>query len=1186
MPRPIRFSTRRLLTVSLLAAVPAVSAVHAQDVTTGLEAYFSFDGNLLDTAPVLLGSGSATNALYNGNGSAARFTSAVPETESLIPPFITGLSGDSVFFGGDTADADHLIVPGLTLGGATQSFSINVWALMGEDQAPGNNQEEVLGGNGPTIFSNKPARFLQDDTLTVNGGDARGFAYGVWSDAGDDYGLNASDGTTSKTFGDQDVGFNQWVMHTLVVDRTANRIYRYQDGVLDAAIDDQGDADPTNDVTLDYSIDITGWGSLDSGNALRLGGFPIDTSAVLFDNPDASVGGQISTDGSDTFYGSLDDAAVWAGRALDAATINTIFAAGSQFEKTIADLATGFVLPSDAPDAYYIGGQTPNAAANDANWENGFGLADFVEPGRDANNDNVPDFVGSTTVFVGEGSTETNPIVWNDTTERKAGNFVFAPGDGQGDGRDFDDVTYITMTGGTLTGQGNTNSYIGDGNSLVLEMTGNAKLDHNGGAEEGSELQIANGDGDESVTLIMRGNSEIATGNYNDVMLGDVNDPFAGNRVVDFRRRRNGDLGFTGDVPNDPQRWGDDLHFNEGAATLNVEMNDNSRIIVTDVLYMNDQPFSDSETTVTLNDNAQITVMWDSRIHDEPGTHRGVINLNDNSVFEAAFDHALGDTGTGTQAFLGQTTPASGRDRYEIELNIAGNAIYRAGDRVWIGAGANGFIADPSLEGRGLQPVFDAAGNRKGTHLLGDVTVNLNDNGVIKAGNDNGGFNAVDGTGSDAIVRVGDFFIQMGHGANVVVNIGDESAANQDAGIAENPLMEATRHIFIGSGRRGQAVVNQYAGTVRTLSTAQGSVDQPFALAGNAADTNYRPDRGWLDRGGQIVVGYDTKGEYHLLGGTLAPSTELGIGWQGDIDEDNTGGGNGYVKIDGGTATVGRDVIIGRFREVDNRGTPIATDAAAPQGWLEFVSGELTGRDLRVGDEGFGTFTLTGSDAPAGNIAFTGDLAFGGAFNGAKGGAGVLEVKLDGPTINTIDMVGGAFASGTSDSDVYIWDGELVVSEITVLYEDFRPTDGQVFDLITWEGSITGAFVESLPTADIDGIEWDIVVTTASDSNPLGSVALVASKVYIAGDANGNGQVEQADLDAVLNNWGNTGPGLTWATGDFNNNGQVEQGDLDAVLNNWGSTAAPNFTGFAVPEPATAVALLGLAGLALRRRSA
>ncbi len=85
----------------------------------------------------------------------------------------------------------------------------------------------------------------------------------------------------------------------------------------------------------------------------------------------------------------------------------------------------------------------------------------------------------------------------------------------------------------------------------------------------------------------------------------------------------------------------------------------------------------------------------------------------------------------------------------------------------------------------------------------------------------------------------------------------------------------------------------------------------------------------------------------------------------------------------------------------------------------------------------------------------------------------------------------------------------------------------------------------------------------------------------LTGDANLNGQVEQGDLDAVLQNWGSTAAadGVAWAVGDLNGNGHVEQGDLDAVLQNWGVASTPNFGGFdasRVPEPAVLGALLPL----------
>ncbi|MEM9752521.1 MAG: SpoIID/LytB domain-containing protein [Planctomycetota bacterium] len=90
--------------------------------------------------------------------------------------------------------------------------------------------------------------------------------------------------------------------------------------------------------------------------------------------------------------------------------------------------------------------------------------------------------------------------------------------------------------------------------------------------------------------------------------------------------------------------------------------------------------------------------------------------------------------------------------------------------------------------------------------------------------------------------------------------------------------------------------------------------------------------------------------------------------------------------------------------------------------------------------------------------------------------------------------------------------------------------------------------------------------------------------VALAGDYNGNGQVEQGDLNLVLNNWGATAGNVAdeWRFGLPV--GVVDQAELNGVLNNWGATQAPSFAGFTVPEPAAALGLFGLLGTALRPR--
>ncbi len=96
----------------------------------------------------------------------------------------------------------------------------------------------------------------------------------------------------------------------------------------------------------------------------------------------------------------------------------------------------------------------------------------------------------------------------------------------------------------------------------------------------------------------------------------------------------------------------------------------------------------------------------------------------------------------------------------------------------------------------------------------------------------------------------------------------------------------------------------------------------------------------------------------------------------------------------------------------------------------------------------------------------------------------------------------------------------------------------------------------------------------------------VQVRAALLGDANLNQAVEQGDLDAILNNWGQsnfTGGAVSWVTGDLNGNGSVEQGDLDLVLNNWGSANAPDFRGIVVPEPVAVIALAALGCLGIRR---
>jgi hypothetical protein len=108
------------------------------------------------------------------------------------------------------------------------------------------------------------------------------------------------------------------------------------------------------------------------------------------------------------------------------------------------------------------------------------------------------------------------------------------------------------------------------------------------------------------------------------------------------------------------------------------------------------------------------------------------------------------------------------------------------------------------------------------------------------------------------------------------------------------------------------------------------------------------------------------------------------------------------------------------------------------------------------------------------------------------------------------------------------------------------------------------------------------VFTRALSAEEIETLANPPIDEGIPGDYNGNGTVEQADLDLVLLNWGQPGTPGGW-TNDLPE-GNIDQAELDGVLLNWGNTAAALGTA-SVPEPAAWIIALfaGLGATSMRR---
>ncbi|MEO0588520.1 MAG: PEP-CTERM sorting domain-containing protein, partial [Planctomycetota bacterium] len=117
---------------------------------------------------------------------------------------------------------------------------------------------------------------------------------------------------------------------------------------------------------------------------------------------------------------------------------------------------------------------------------------------------------------------------------------------------------------------------------------------------------------------------------------------------------------------------------------------------------------------------------------------------------------------------------------------------------------------------------------------------------------------------------------------------------------------------------------------------------------------------------------------------------------------------------------------------------------------------------------------------------------------------------------------------------------------------------------------------------------WDV---TAGDSSLIFGAtstlledAIVATAVVtFAGDASLDFAVGTADLAILAANFDRSVAG--WEQGDFNADGVVDTADLALLAVNFGAGAGPAVGSAAVvPEPATAIGVVGLAGWLWRRR--
>ncbi len=189
----------------------------------------------------------------------------------------------------------------------------------------------------------------------------------------------------------------------------------------------------------------------------------------------------------------------------------------------------------------------------------------------------------------------------------------------------------------------------------------------------------------------------------------------------------------------------------------------------------------------------------------------------------------------------------------------------------------------------------------------------------------------------------------------------------------------------------------------------------------------------------------------------------------------------------------------------------------------------------------------------------TDDLNISGEY--VQGDGATLEIQLGGTTAGT-------------DHDRLIADVVTLLTGSVLdvqLINGFTPTLGDQFEIVLANG-VLGTFTDTFGLDIGGGLALDL--TYLADRIFLEAIAAAD----LLGDYNDSGQVEQADLDFVLQNWGDTDVSDVTAWVNFPDgnpfDGLVDQNELDGVLLNWGDSTAPDFAASAVPEPAACFLLI------------
>jgi autotransporter-associated beta strand protein len=271
--------------------------------------------------------------------------------------------------------------------------------------------------------------------------------------------------------------------------------------------------------------------------------------------------------------------------------------------------------------------------------------------------------------------------------------------------------------------------------------------------------------------------------------------------------------------------------------------------------------------------------------------------------------------------------------------------------------------------------------------------------------------------------------------------------------------------------------------------------------------------------------------------------------------------GAGLVKSGAGAVTIGGNIVLAGETEVAAGKLTLtgptqltsAFDVAAGatlaiNGAHTFSStARLTGNGLVQG-----TFNFPGRIAPgasAGGMAVEGNLAL----------SGTLEIEIGGDTpqidYDQLHIIGAGVLGGTAEVS---------------LINNFDPTFGDSFTIVTGTKPLTGSFDALILPGLSGGLGWNVSYLTNSVRLSVTSIGLT-----LPSDFNSDGSVNSGDLNVWRNNFG-IAANANRNQGDADGDGAVTGADFllwQRQFAGGGSTAAAA----AAPEPAAATLAMAVA---------